>query len=117
MRKAFLIFLMVFFGSAFVLAKPANGILTGVVLNTKGEPVAAAGVFVQSADGTAPRAVRTDTRGHFRVARLSSGLYDVRAEAAGLASEWNHNVLIIEGQEAGVTLKLIHKLPPRAPRN
>jgi hypothetical protein len=113
MRKTLLTSIVLFFGSA-LLAAPAGGVLSGMVLNSGGKPVAAAGVFVQSADGTAPRALRTDSRGQFRTVRLRSGLYDVRAEAAGMASEWKHNIQITDGGEAEVTLKLIRKLPPRS---
>ena len=117
MRKALLISIAFFLGSALLPAAPAGGVLRGVVVNSSGQPVAAAGVFLQSADGTAPHALRTDSQGHFRAPRLRSGLYDVRAEAAGMASEWKHNIQIADGQEAEVTLKLIRKLPPRSPKN
>jgi len=117
MRKTLLTLIALFLGSALLPAAPAGGVLRGMVLNTSGQPVAAAGVFLQSADGTAPRVLRTDSQGQFRAVRLRSGLYDVRAEAAGMASEWKRNVQIADGGEAEVTLKLIRKPPPRSPAN
>ncbi len=92
-------------------AKPVDGVLGGIVLNTKGAPVNAAEIFWQSADGTAPRATRTDASGRFRIAGVRQGLYDVRAQAAGMTSEWQHNVVVRPGGEASVTLRLSHRIP------
>ncbi len=88
MRKLSLILMFAFLGTAVALAAPAPGTLQGTVVNAKGKPVASARVFVQRADGTAPRAVKTDAQGHFRTPLLNTGLYDVRAEAAGNWSAW-----------------------------
>jgi len=87
-------------------ARTAEGVLDGVVLNGKGTPVAFADVFWQAADGKAPHAARTNGNGHFRIAGIPQGLYEVRAQALGLTSEWEHNVLVRSGKVASVTLHL-----------
>jgi hypothetical protein len=92
-------------------AKGVDGVLGGIVLNAKGAPVNAAEIFWQSADGTAPHATRTDAGGRFRIAGVRQGLYDVRAQAAGMTSEWQHNVVVRPGGEASVTLRLSHRIP------
>ncbi len=92
-------------------AKPVDGVLGGIVLNAKGAPVNAAEILWQSADGTAPHATRTDAGGRFRIAGIRQGLYDVRAQAAGMTSEWQHNVVVRPGGEASVTLRLSHRIP------
>jgi hypothetical protein len=92
-------------------AKPVDGVLGGIVLNAKGAPVNAAEIFWQTADGKAPHAARTDAAGRFRIPKLRQGLYDVRAEAAGMTSEWAHNVVVRPGGEASVTLRLSRPSP------
>jgi len=86
--------------------RTAEGVLGGIVLNGKGAPVAAAQVFWQTADGKTPHAVRTDANGRFRIAGLRQGLYELRARASGMSSEWEHNVFVRAGATAGVTLRL-----------
>jgi hypothetical protein len=97
---------VVLIAAAFAYGRTAEGVLGGVVLNSKGAPVAAAQVFWQTADGKAPHAVRTDANGRFRIAGLRQGLYELRARASGMSSEWEHNVFVRAGTTAGVTLRL-----------
>jgi len=95
-------------------AKPVDGILGGVVLNAKGAPVRAADVFWQTADGKAPHAAHTDASGRFRIANVRQGLYEVRAQAAGMTSEWEHNVVVRPGGQASLTLRLSRRIPQAA---
>ena len=97
------------FAAAVLPAKPTDGVLTGVVLNIKGAPVSAADIFWQT-DGQAPHAARTDASGKFRIPAVRQGLYDLRAEAAGMTSDWEHNVVVRPGAEASVTLRLSHRV-------
>jgi hypothetical protein len=92
-------------------ARPVDGVLGGIVLNAKGAPVSAAEILWQTADGQSPHAARTDAAGRFRISKLRQGLYDVRAEAAGMTSEWQHNVVVRPGGEANVTLRLSRRIP------
>ena len=92
--------------TAFAYGRTTEGVLGGIVLNSKGAPVAAAQVFWQTADGKTPHAVRTDATGHFRIAGLREGLYDLRAQASGMSSEWQHNIFVRGGAAAGLTLRL-----------
>lgn len=94
-----------------VYAKTTDGVLGGIVLNAKGAPVGAADVFWQTADGKAPHAAHTDASGRFRIARVRQGLYEVRAQAAGMTSEWEHNVVVRPGGEASLTLRLSRRIP------
>jgi hypothetical protein len=95
-------------------AKGVDGVLGGIVLNVTGAPVNAAEIFWQTADGKAPHAARTDAGGRFRIAGVRQGLYEVRAQAAGMTSEWQHNVVVRPGGEAIVTLRLSKRIPPPA---
>ncbi len=90
-------------------SRSVGGILDGVVLSGKGARVAFAEVFWQTADGRAPHAVRADGSGHFRIAGLRQGLYEVRAQGLGMTSEWEHNVWVPAGREANLTLRLTHR--------
>jgi hypothetical protein len=96
------------FVATFACGKTSEGALDGVVLNGKGAPVAFAQVFWQTADGRAPHAVRANGSGRFRIAGISQGLYEVRAQALGMTSEWEHNVWVPAGRAASVTLRLTH---------
>lgn len=100
--------------ATFAYARISEGTLDGVVLNGKGAPVAFAEVFWQAADGKAPHALRTNGRGQFRIAGVRQGLYDVRAEALGLTSEWEHNVLVRSGKVSSLTLHLTRPTKSRS---
>ena len=120
MRKTYLLaifFLVVLALSPFAAAgpAPAGGVLSGIVLSAQGAPVTRAQVFWQNSDGTKPRASYSDANGRFRMAKLPAGLYDLRAEAHGMWSEWAHNVLVREGREASITLQLARATPPAQP--
>jgi|SRR5690242_7482804 carboxypeptidase family protein len=94
-------------------ARISEGVLDGVVLNGKGAPVAFASVFWQGADGKAPHALRTNSSGRFRIPGVHQGLYDIRAEALGMTSDWEHNVFVRSGRVASVTLRLTHAAKPK----
>jgi virginiamycin B lyase len=104
--------LAILFGLSLALAGPPTGVLSGVVLNSAGAPVAAAQVSWQDADGTAPHALHSDAHGRFEMAALRPGLYDVRAAAAGKWSDWEHNILVRPGSSASITLRLVRTTPP-----
>jgi DNA-binding beta-propeller fold protein YncE len=104
--------LAILFGLSLALAGPPTGVLSGVVLNNAGAPVAAAQVSWQAADGTAPHALHSDAHGRFEMAALRPGLYDVRAAAAGKWSDWEHNILVRPGSSASITLRLVRTTPP-----
>jgi hypothetical protein len=96
-------------------AKPLPTVLSGIVLNGKGEPVAGARIFWQGADGSTPHVLRADADGRFRTRPLRAGLYEVRAEAGGMWSEWEHNVVLRTGKPVELTLRLVRtKRPPLA---
>ncbi len=95
--------------------KEAPASLGGDVVNAKGAPIARAAVLYQASDGRAPRVVHTDPEGHFRIAEIRAGLYDLRAVKGKMQSEWSHNVLVRPGQQTSVTLRLLVEPPPPAP--
>lgn len=92
-----------------------RGSLAGTVLWRDGKAVAGAGVVLQVADGSHPRATTTDSRGRFIFRYVSAGLYDIRASASGVSSEWLHNVLVRSGRQASVTLHLSAPNPAPQP--
>jgi hypothetical protein len=99
--------------SAFAYGRTSEGALDGVVLS-KGAPVAFAEVLWQTADGKAPHALRTNASGHFRIAGVRQGLYELRAEALGMTSDWEHNVLVRAGRVSTVTLRLSRSKSPNS---
>jgi len=106
-------------GWAFVFALPVSagppkGALNGLVVNSKGIPVKSARVFWQTAEGTAPHALRSDAEGRFRVFPVRDGYYELRAESGGAWSEWEHNVMVRNGAEVNLTLHLVRTTPPSA---
>lgn len=101
--------LLILLAGALAYSGSAEGVLDGVVLSGKGAPVAFAQVFWQTADGKAPHAIRANGSGHFRIAGIRQGLYEVRAQGLGMTSEWEHNVWVRAGREASVTLRLTHR--------
>ena len=101
--------LLLLIAAAIAHGKTAPGVLDGVVLSGKGAPVAFAEVFWQTADGRAPHAVRANGHGHFEIAGLGQGLYELRAQGLGMTSEWEHNVWVSAGHVTSVTLHLTHR--------
>jgi hypothetical protein len=97
-----------------VSAGPPKGALNGLVVNSKGIPVKSARVFWQTAEGTAPHALRSNAEGRFRVFPIRDGYYDLRADSGGAWSEWEHNVMVRNGAEVNVTLHLVRTTPPSA---
>ena len=93
-------------------AAPPKGALSGIVVNSKGRPVKAAQVFFQAADGTNPHILHSNADGRFRVSPIRDGYYELRAESGGAWSEWEHNVMVRNGAEVNVTLRLVRTSPP-----
>ena len=70
---------------------PANGVITGKVVNESGQPIAGATVFVRPINSvTMGRSTTADNEGNFRVGGLEAALYNVvpfAATYANLASD------------------------------
>ena len=110
MRRTFPLALVLAAATLLAAPRPA-GSLTGEVLGPDGKAVAGARVIVQVSDGSRPRTAKTDAQGRFHF-RLRPGNYDVRAQARGQWSDWEHNVLVRSGQQTRLTLRLLLKQPP-----
>ena len=110
-----LVILLALIVSPGLLAAQSVGVLSGAVVSDAGKPVAGARVLIQTADGRRPFTVRTDAEGKFRVARITRGLYHLRAQSGGLWSDWERNLLVRGGKPTSVTLRLVRKQPPPAP--
>ncbi len=93
----------------------ARGSLAGQVLGPDGKAAPGARVLLQGADGRNPHTTQSDSQGHFRFPVVRPGLYDLRAQASGQWSPWEHNVLVRSGRQTEVTLRLLLKLPPPDP--
>src|SRR5947209_3911183 len=88
------------------------GNLDGTVIDSKGTPVAGAQILWQASDGEKPHVVHSDAQGHFHLAALRAGLYDLRASAGDASSDWEHNVVVRRGAESNVKLRLVSTAPP-----
>src|SRR5271163_1740155 len=95
-------------GGARAMAQQHSSTLEGLVLGPDNKPVANASVTYQSGGGNAPHVVRTDAEGRFSVTKLRADIYDVRASAQGVYSDWKKNVNLRPGQITTLTLRLIH---------
>lgn len=121
MRCSQIIFGMVFavvlwFGSGTVHAqtrRSSRGVIQGEVVDANGAPVSRAEIVWQTADGRSPHALRSDTHGHFRIAKVRPGLYELRASVRGTSSDWKQNVLVRRGRETHLLLQLSSTPPVR----
>ena len=93
-------------------APPGN--IEGRVVNAKGAPVPGARILWQPADGEKPHVLQADAQGNFHIAQLRTGLYELRASATGMTSEWSHNVLVRPAAESTLTLILKPAAPSKA---
>ncbi len=121
MRRAFPAALALAAAALFVTTLPGapaaprprpSGSMGGEVFGPDGKAVAGARVFLQLSDARHPRTTQTDAQGHFRFASLRQGNYDLRAQARGRWSDWEHNLLVRAGRETRVTLRLLLEQPP-----
>jgi hypothetical protein len=82
--------------------------IKGVVLGADGKPVPAAAVTCQSSAGMKPRAVHTDSKGHYVITGLKQDSYDIRASSNGAYSDWERNIPLRKGQTKEITLRLLN---------
>jgi hypothetical protein len=82
--------------------------LSGTVIGPDDKPVPHAAITYQSSGGNAPHATHADARGHFTIGNLRRDIYDIRASAHGIFSEWEKNVVVRPGQQKTITLQLIY---------
>jgi Carboxypeptidase regulatory-like domain len=103
---------LILFGAislCFVFAARARvlvGTLAGTVVDAHGHPVAGAAVSIQSSDGLEPYGAHTDRSGHFHIARLETGQYDLRASYHGATSDWTRRVAVHSNKTTEVRLLL-----------
>lgn len=88
------------------IAGEALGTIEGIVVDSHGNPVAGASVFVQTSDGQHPHATKTDLQGHFEFERYSPGQYDLRASYLSVFTDWYKRVVVRVGKTTHVTLQL-----------
>jgi uncharacterized membrane protein len=89
-------------------SKKGSVTIKGIVLGADGKPVSAAAVTCQSSAGIRPRAVHTDSKGHYVVTGLKEDSYDIRASANGAYSDWERNIPLRKGQTKEITLRLLN---------
>ena len=89
-------------------AQQHTSTLEGLVLGPNNKPVPNASVTYQSGGGIAPHVIHTDAKGRFSVPKLRADIYDVRASAEGMYSDWKKNVNLRPGQITTLTLRLTH---------
>ena len=87
---------------------PGKASISGTVIGPDDKPVPRAAITYQSSSGTAPHATHADAHGRFTISNLQSDIYDIRASANGIFSEWEKNVMVRPGQQKTITLYLIY---------
>jgi hypothetical protein len=85
-----------------------SGIISGLVLGPDDKPAPHAAITYQSSDGSAPHAVHANSHGRFTITKLHSDIYDLRASAGGIFSEWQKNFQVQSGHTSEITLHLIY---------
>ena len=85
-----------------------TGVISGIVLGPDDKPAAYASISYQSSSGTAPHAVHADAHGRFTIMKLHTDIYDLRASANGVFSEWKKNFQVQSGRTSDLTLRLIY---------
>jgi hypothetical protein len=85
-----------------------TGVISGLVLGPDDKPAPHAAITYQSSDGSAPHAVHADSRGRFTISKLHTDIYDIRATAGGIFSEWQKNFQVQSGHTSEITLHLIY---------
>jgi Carboxypeptidase regulatory-like domain len=88
------------------IAREAVGNLVGTLIDSHGEPVEGATVFIQTSDGQHPHVTHTDADGHFIFERYSVGQYDLRANIYGVFTGWSRRVLIRANRTTRITMHL-----------
>jgi protocatechuate 3,4-dioxygenase beta subunit len=88
------------------VAREAVGNLAGTVVDSHGNAVPGATVFIQTSDGQHPHAMHTDAEGRFMFERYSAGQYDVRASIYSVFTDWSRRVLIHANRTTHITLRL-----------
>ncbi|HXN22669.1 MAG TPA: carboxypeptidase-like regulatory domain-containing protein [Candidatus Dormibacteraeota bacterium] len=86
--------------------------LTGTVIGPDDKPISHALVTYQSSAGMKVHIVHADSQGRFRISKLKTDNYEVRADSKGLFSEWMHNVQVSAGRERTLNLRLEYTKAP-----
>jgi len=82
------------------------GTLSGTLVDSHGNPVEGATIFIQTSDGQHPHATHTDANGHFEFTRYTAGQYDLRGSLYGVFTDWSRRVIIRAGKTTQITLHL-----------
>ncbi len=80
------------YGAATAQSAPSLLTVSGTVSATDGTPIAGATITVSSPGVS--RSARSDGRGRFRIERVASGTYSVRASAVGYQTLWQRTVTV-----------------------
>ncbi len=78
----------------------------GTVVDATGSAIAGVAVTGKSGETGAVRKTLTDTSGHYDVALLGVGNYEIRAEKTGVQTQGRNGIALVLGQRAGVDFTL-----------
>jgi Carboxypeptidase regulatory-like domain len=94
-----------------------SGIISGTVLGPNDKPAPHAVITYQSSGGTSPHVVHADAHGRFMITKLHSDIYDLRASANGIFSEWQKNFQVQSGHTSEIIMRLIYakEMPKQMP--
>ena len=91
---------------AVIAQSPSTATLTGIATDSKGAALANAHVVLHDESNSVRRRVTCDSTGHFTIADLPAGRYEVDADAPGFAVAQQTGVVLTSGQSTDVTLAL-----------
>ena len=94
-----------------------SGIISGTVVGPNDKPAPHAVITYQSSGGTSPHVVHADAHGQFTITKLHTDIYDIRASANGIFSEWQKNFQVQSGHTSEIILRLIYakEMPKQMP--
>jgi hypothetical protein len=94
-----------------------TGIISGTVVGPNDKPAPHAVITYQSSGGTSPHVVHADAHGKFTITKLHTDIYDLRASANGIFSEWQKNFQVQSGHTSEIVMRLIYakEMPKQMP--
>jgi hypothetical protein len=95
---------MVLIFSARISANPETGRLSGKVLDPQGVAVGEVHVKLLNSTGSVVSETKSDTQGHFELAGIDAGEYELRAEADSFVT-MNINISVGSGEQKEITLQ------------
>lgn len=101
-HAALLLVLLASLAPRAVVAQTITAVVQGRVLDSSGAGVPGATITARNTETGARRTTTSDAEGHYRLAALQVGIYDITAELSGLGAQNRPGIVLRIGQEATI---------------